>query len=134
VGQYFITEHISIGSTMAYLLYMQKIVDNFGEMSNQLQAVAKVQGSSYKIAELIIKAPKVVMKENGLRTTEIEGVIKIEDVKFNYPSKKDVQVLKGVTIEVPNNQIIAIVGASGKSNHKLLTVDRMRKVLYYQSD
>jgi len=36
VGQYFITEHISIGSTMAYLLYMQKIVDNFGEMSNQL--------------------------------------------------------------------------------------------------
>jgi ATP-binding cassette subfamily B (MDR/TAP) protein 1 len=134
VGQYFITEHISIGSTMAYLLYMQKIVDNFGEMSNQLQAVAKVQGSSYKIAELIIKAPKVVMKENGLRTTETEGVIKIEDVKFNYPSKKDVQVLKGVTIEVPNNQIIAIVGASGKSNHKLLTFDRMRKVLYYQSD
>lgn len=36
VGQYYITVHISIGSTMAYLLYMQKIVDNFGEMSNQL--------------------------------------------------------------------------------------------------
>lgn len=47
VGQYFIKENISIGSTMAYLLYMQKIVDNFGEMSNQLQAIAKVQGSSY---------------------------------------------------------------------------------------
>lgn len=34
VGRYFITENISVGSTMAYLLYMQKIVDNFGEMSN----------------------------------------------------------------------------------------------------
>lgn len=32
---------------MAYLLYMQKIVDNFGAMSNELQAIAKVQGSSY---------------------------------------------------------------------------------------
>lgn len=43
------------------------------------------------------------MKENGLRTVETEGVISIENVKFNYPSKKDVQVLKGVTIDVPNN-------------------------------
>ena len=75
---------------MAYLLYMQKIVDNFGEMSNQLQSIAKVQGSSYKIAELIIKPPKVVMKENGIRTIDSEGVISIENVKFNYPSKKDV--------------------------------------------
>ena len=75
---------------MAYLLYMQKIVDNFGEMSNQLQSIAKVQGSSYKIAELIIKQPKVVMKENGIQTIETEGVINIEDVKFHYPSKKDV--------------------------------------------
>ncbi len=90
VGQYYITEHISIGSTMAYLLYMQKIVDNFGEMSNQLQSIARVQGSSYKIAELIIKPPKVVMKENGIRTIETEGVVKIEDAKFHYPSKKDV--------------------------------------------
>ena len=56
------------------------------------------------------------MKENGIRTAETEGVVKIEDAKFHYPSKKDVQVLKGVTIDVPNNQIIAIVGASGKLN------------------
>ena len=43
------------------------------------------------------------MKENGIRTIDSEGVITIENVKFNYPSKKDVQVLKGVTIDVPNN-------------------------------
>jgi len=30
------------------------------------------------------------MKENGLKTVETEGVISIEDVKFHYPSKKDV--------------------------------------------
>jgi hypothetical protein len=30
------------------------------------------------------------MKENGIKTIETEGVIKIEDAKFHYPSKKDV--------------------------------------------
>lgn len=59
-------------------------------MSNQLQAIAKVQGASYKIAELIIKEPKVIMKVDGIRTHETEGVVEIDQVKFSYPSKKDV--------------------------------------------
>ena len=54
------------------------------------------------------------MKVDGVRTIDTEGVIDIVDVKFNYPSKSDVPVLKGVTINVPNNQIVAIVGASGR--------------------
>jgi len=54
------------------------------------------------------------MKVDGVRTIDTEGVIDIVGIKFNYPSKSDVPVLKGVTINVPNNQIVAIVGASGK--------------------
>lgn len=35
-------------------------------------------------------------------------------MKFQYPTKKDVQVLKGVTINVKSNTVVAIVGTSGK--------------------
>ncbi len=42
------------------------------------------------------------------------GEIAIRDVKFNYPTKKDVLVLKGVTIEITKNKVIALVGPSGK--------------------
>lgn len=43
-----------------------------------------------------------------------EGTIEIDQVKFVYPTKKDVTVLKNVTINVKSNQVVAIVGASGK--------------------
>lgn len=41
-----------------------------------------------------------------------ETKIELKDVQFHYPSKKDVQVLKGVTIQVDNKEkrVIALVG------------------------
>lgn len=94
---------MTIGTTMAYLLYMKKIVDNFGEMSNNLQSIARVQGASYKVAELIVKQPKVVMNPNGKSEVSEMGTIDIDHVKFSYPTKKDVTVLKDVTINVRSN-------------------------------
>lgn len=74
-------------------------------MSNNFVAISKVQGASYKIAELIIKQPKVVMAVDGRRGVEgqTEGVIDMDSVTFAYPTKKDVNVLKNVTINCPQN-------------------------------
>jgi ABC-type multidrug transport system fused ATPase/permease subunit len=83
---------------MAYLLYMQKITMTFGEMTGHLMTVSKVQGASYKVAELIVKETKLIMTENGIKDSTNEGRIDLKDVKFSYPSKPDVQVLKGVNI------------------------------------
>lgn len=44
----------------------------------------------------------------------------IKDVKFNYPTKKDVQVLKGVTIEIKKNKVVALVGPSGCGKSSLI--------------
>jgi len=34
-------------------------------------------------------------------------------VKFAYPTKRDVEVLKGVSFQVKQNQVVALVGKSG---------------------
>ncbi len=45
-------------------------------------------------------------------------------MKFNYPSKKDVQVLKGVSITVDNekNRVIALVGTSGCGKSSIISM------------
>jgi len=72
--------------------------------------IAKVQGSSYKIAELIIKKPLLIMKENGLKSEVDKGQVDLKDVLFSYPSKKDVTVLNRVNIRANSNEVLAIVG------------------------
>lgn len=78
-------------------------------MMNEIQSVAKVKGASMKIAELIVQKPLVVIPKNGKIASEEtttegdEGNLVMTDLKFHYPSKEDVPVLKGVTINVGKN-------------------------------
>jgi len=53
------------------------------------------------------------MKEKGIIDDTKQGEIKLEDVKFSYPAKANVQVLKGVKIDCPSNKVLALVGSSG---------------------
>jgi len=120
-GLYYEDENMTIGSVMAYLLYMQSFGNAFSEMFNQAQAMAKVVGASYEIAELIIKKTAVEIVESG-KIKEGDGELNMKDMKFAYPSKMTVQILDGVSIEVAPNQIVAIVGASGCGKSSVISL------------
>jgi ABC-type bacteriocin/lantibiotic exporter with double-glycine peptidase domain len=90
-------------------------------MSTNFLNIAKVQGSSYKVAELIITQPKVLMAKNGKTELGPEGTIDVKNVVFRYPTMPEVAVLKNVTINAPSNKVLAFVGASGKLTKVLLT-------------
>lgn len=42
-----------------------------------------------------------------------EGNVCFQDVKFRYPSRPDVPVLKGLRLRVKKGQTLALVGSSG---------------------
>jgi len=63
------------------------------------------------------RKPKINSK-GGYKEEEeqnVQGVIELRNVKFRYPSKPDVQVLKGVSFKVDNekNRVVALCGTSG---------------------
>jgi len=44
---------------------------------------------------------------------EITGSVELRDVQFNYPTRPDVQVLKGLNMRIKPGQVVALVGSSG---------------------
>ncbi|NWR00729.1 MDR1 protein, partial [Paradoxornis webbianus] len=43
----------------------------------------------------------------------IKGNLEFKDVYFNYPSRPDVEILKGLNLKINSGQTVALVGGSG---------------------
>jgi len=106
---------LTIGQVFAILMYVRTVMSNVGSITNNVQAIAKVSGSAYEMAILMVKPNKVKFEGNTRPggSAGPTGEINLKDVKFTYPTKKEVPVLKGISIDVKANQVVALVGHSG---------------------
>lgn len=102
--------YIDIGDITSFLLYMMQLLLNFMLLASVLGSVMSVIGASYKIVEIMEHEPEIKTTGGIQLDANCKGEIQIKDVKFAYPTKKDVQVLKGVTINIEKNKVVALVG------------------------
>jgi len=78
-----------------------------------LNSFSEATGAAAKLFEIIEREPQIKL-EGGLEPDKpIEGHIEFQDVRFNYPSRPDVEVLKGISFKCLPGQTVALVGASG---------------------
>ena len=117
---------LEIGTITSFLFYMILLLVNFGIISGVFGNVMQIFGASDKVVMLMNYQPQVNSTggEKLPETEELKGTIALKDVKFRYPSKKEVQVLKGVTIEVDNKdkRVVALVGTSGCGKSSIISM------------
>jgi ABC-type multidrug transport system fused ATPase/permease subunit len=68
---------------------------------------------------------EVSVKNDGEdQLTECTGLLEVKDIKFSYPSKPDVEVLKGVTFStnMETKRVVAICGTSGCGKSSIISL------------
>ncbi|OUM66155.1 hypothetical protein PIROE2DRAFT_41025 [Piromyces sp. E2] len=86
---------------------------------NLLTSFSQASGAAAKLFSIIDGMPKENNNNNKKEeetenvNSPIHGSIEFRQVHFSYPSRPDVEVLKGVSFKCQPGQTIAIVGASG---------------------
>src|SRR5258708_3544465 len=86
-------------------------------------AIARARGAAAKLYATIERVPDIDSANlGGLKPKRVTGEITFEDVKFSYPSRANVPILKGINITFPAGKTTALVGASGSGKSTIVSL------------
>ncbi|XP_019945327.2 bile salt export pump [Paralichthys olivaceus] len=85
-----------------------------GRASTFTPDYAKAKTAAVKFFKLLDRVPKISLSpKNGDKWDNFRGDIEFLNCKFTYPTRPDIQVLKGLVVSVKPGQTLAFVGCSG---------------------
>ena len=106
-------EGITMGELLKFILYSVFIGVSFGGIADLYSQLQKAIGASEKLMDILEQPSENVHLEKIQIKNRIQGDIAFDNVHFAYPSRRDIEVLKGVTFSANKGDQIAIVGPSG---------------------
>ncbi|ORZ24240.1 P-loop containing nucleoside triphosphate hydrolase protein [Absidia repens] len=84
------------------------------QLPPNISAVSSAAGAAYKIFATIDRIPEIDSdSKEGLAPDHIQGEIEFRDIKFVYPTRPDITILKKLNLKVHPGQTVAFVGPSG---------------------
>ncbi|KAL7752500.1 hypothetical protein RI367_002034 [Sorochytrium milnesiophthora] len=79
-----------------------------------MSAVATARGAAHKIFAVIDRAPPIDSSSTaGEQPKAVEGELTFSNVRFTYPSRPDVPILKSLSLTIRPGTSVAFVGPSG---------------------
>ncbi len=105
---------INTGELFSFVIYSGFIGGTIGGLAGVFTQLQKFLGATEELFELLDEEPEKVDELPEIPEKEIiTGNIGIRNLSFIYPSRPDEKVLDNINLEIPRNQMIAIVGPSG---------------------
>ncbi|RHY99699.1 hypothetical protein DYB35_012074 [Aphanomyces astaci] len=94
-----------------------------GQAAPSMQAMMSARSAAYEIFELINRTSKIDASSNDGKMFDIvKGHIALESIRFAYPSRPEVEVAAGYSLDIPAGQNIALVGSSGSGKSTIVSL------------
>lgn len=101
------------GELFSFVLYTGFIGGAFGGLGDLYGRLQKTVGASERIFEILNEAPEIDINDTGEKTIKLSGEIEFEQVHFSYPTRKDIEILKGISFKIAQGEKVALAGYSG---------------------
>jgi ABC transporter fused permease/ATP-binding protein len=108
---------MSVGELVSFVLYTTFIggsIAGLGDIYSQLQ---KAIGSSERVLEILDEEPESAL---GATSDGFKGEIEFDRVRFRYPTRPEIEVLKEVSFQIKSGEKVALAGHSGAGKSTLI--------------
>lgn len=105
---------ISAGALVSFVTYTFIIGGSIAALGNLSPEIIGALGATERIREILATTVEVDFEEKAAaKPIKMKGDISFVDVSFHYPTRPDIQILKGIDLDIKAGQKIALVGPSG---------------------
>ncbi|KAF9267350.1 P-loop containing nucleoside triphosphate hydrolase protein [Marasmius fiardii PR-910] len=115
--------HADIGQVIN--VFMAILIGSFSlaMLAPEMQAITHARGAAAKLYATIDRVPLIDSSNpDGLKPSSVEGEISLESIKFAYPSRPDVTVVKDLSLTFRAGKTAALVGASGSGKSTVISL------------
>ena len=99
-----------------FLLMTGLVAGSIGGIASQFGVLQKGIGAIENVMDLLELEPEPVLLDTPnekKQAQKITGKLRFEQVRFHYPSRSEIEVLKAISFDVNVGEQVAIVGQSG---------------------
>uniref|UniRef100_H2ZPB1 Bile salt export pump n=1 Tax=Ciona savignyi TaxID=51511 RepID=H2ZPB1_CIOSA len=105
---------IAVGNMITSFLNILIAAFALGMGGSYLEALSAAKAAGYNIFDIIDRKPVIdPFSKDGDSPNPDSGSIQLKNVRFTYPSRPEVEILKGVSLTVEHGKTVAFVGQSG---------------------
>ena len=101
------------GELFSFVLYTGFIGGAFGGLGDLYGRLQKTVGASERIFEILNEEPEIEIHDADEKAIKLSGVIEFDGVHFSYPTRKDIEILKGISFKIAQGEKVALAGYSG---------------------
>ena len=92
---------------------IQQAAQSLGGMGPMIKAITAARVAAFDILATIDREPQIDIMKQGITPSVVSGKIQFQGVSFAYPSRKDSQVYRKMSLTVEPGTTVALVGSSG---------------------
>lgn len=110
------------GDLVHFVVFTGTIGAAIASLGSFYTEIVSAIGATERIFEILDETAEIEPLSEQTANIRLDGPIRYEQVHFTYPTRPDIDVLKGIDLEIQPGKKIALVGASGSGKSTIVAL------------